>query len=126
MFPNFRRLSMPFALSIALTTGGRPYTFRRYSPTSFQLGCNNPRGVPIPDRSARGGVGRLRADSAGNKSREVELASVALPFESPIDTRELPLLPMPAGWRDVLSRSFLVNGELESAYFEWKAALSLS
>lgn len=31
---------------------------------------------------------------------------------------------MPAQWRDVLSRAFLVNGELESAYFEWKAALA--
>lgn len=60
----------------------------------------------------------------GTKDEHSKLDSVAPPFEPPIDTRELPPLPMPAGWRDVLSRSFLVNGELESAYFEWKAALA--
>lgn len=45
-------------------------------------------------------------------------------FEPPVEARELPALPAPADWRDVLERAFLGNGELESAYFEWKAALA--
>lgn len=36
----------------------------------------------------------------------------------------MPAVPMPANWRDVLHRAFLANGELESSYFEWKAALA--
>jgi outer membrane protein TolC len=33
-------------------------------------------------------------------------------------------LPAVATWQDVLSRAFLANGELESSYFEWKAAFA--
>ena len=36
----------------------------------------------------------------------------------------MPAVPAPADWHDVLSRAFLANGELESAYFEWKAAFA--
>lgn len=53
-----------------------------------------------------------------------KLAAAAPPFERPAATRPLPDLPPEAQWRDVLSRAFLANGELESAYFEWKAALA--
>lgn len=53
---------------------------------------------------------------------KLQLASVS--FETPIDARQLPALPTPAGWRDVLHRAFLANGDLESAYFSWKAALA--
>ena len=60
----------------------------------------------------------------GTTEQRAKLGSVASSFEPPIDTRQLPALPVPADWSDVLSRSFLVNGELESAYFEWKAALA--
>ena len=45
-------------------------------------------------------------------------------FEPPIETRRLPELPAQVDWRAVLHRAFLANGELESAYFEWKAALT--
>lgn len=34
----------------------------------------------------------------------------------------MPEVPTPAEWSDVLRRAFWANGELESAYFEWKAA----
>jgi outer membrane protein, heavy metal efflux system len=60
----------------------------------------------------------------GTAEQRARLASAAPPFEPPIDTRQLPAMPVPADWRDVLSRAFLVNGELEAAYFEWKAALA--
>jgi outer membrane protein TolC len=41
-----------------------------------------------------------------------------------MEARQVPDLPAAADWHDVLSRAFLVNGELESAYFEWKAAFA--
>jgi outer membrane protein TolC len=36
--------------------------------------------------------------------------------------RVIPELPANPGWRDVLTRAFLANGELEAAYFEWAMA----
>jgi outer membrane protein, heavy metal efflux system len=60
----------------------------------------------------------------GTTAQQAKLRAVASSFEPPIETRQLLDLPMPADWPDVLSRAFLVNGELESAYFEWKAALA--
>lgn len=45
-------------------------------------------------------------------------------FECPLEKRDLPPLPSPASWQDVLRQAFLANGELESSYFEWKAALA--
>jgi len=61
---------------------------------------------------------------AGTAEQRAWLGSAAPPFEPPIETRQLPAFPLPADWRDVLSRAFLANGELEAAYFEWKAALA--
>jgi len=54
---------------------------------------------------------RKRADSAGE------------PYEKPAAERNLPSLGEPATWRELLHRAFLANGELEAAYFEWRAAL---
>ena len=45
-------------------------------------------------------------------------------FQRPLEERELPPLPSPATWQDVLRQAFLANGELESAWFEWKAAMA--
>ncbi len=45
------------------------------------------------------------------------------PFEPPVEKRELPELSENPSWHDVLHRAFLANGDLEAAYFEWKAAL---
>lgn len=56
------------------------------------------------------------------EQRRMEAAGV--PYEPPIEQRKLLELPAPATWRDVLHRAFLANGELASAYFEWKAALA--
>lgn len=45
-------------------------------------------------------------------------------FQRPLEQRELPPLPSPATWQDVLRQAFLANGELESAWFEWSAAMA--
>src|SRR4051812_12332400 len=55
---------------------------------------------------------------------QAKLRAAGTTFESPIEQRILPELSTPATWRDVLQRAFLANGELESAYFEWKASLT--
>jgi cobalt-zinc-cadmium efflux system outer membrane protein len=60
----------------------------------------------------------------GTMEEHAKLDETAPHFEPPVETRDLPVLPAPASWRDVLHRAFLANGELESAYFEWKAALA--
>jgi cobalt-zinc-cadmium efflux system outer membrane protein len=44
-------------------------------------------------------------------------------FEKPFEKRDLPEIPVNASWQDVLHRAFLASGDLESAYFEWAAAL---
>ncbi|MCW5891770.1 MAG: TolC family protein [bacterium] len=38
--------------------------------------------------------------------------------------RHLPALPLAPGWRDVVGRALVANGELEAAYREWQAALA--
>lgn len=60
----------------------------------------------------------------GTKDEQAKVAAASQHFEVPIAARELPDLPTAAQWRDVLSRAFLANGELESAYFDWQAALA--
>ncbi len=60
----------------------------------------------------------------GTTEEQASLNEAAPPFEAPPDLRQLPPLPAPADWRDVLRRAFLTNGEVKSAYFEWKAALA--
>ena len=45
------------------------------------------------------------------------------PYEHPPEERRLPELPTRPTWRAVLERAFLANGDLEAAYFEWRAAV---
>ena len=52
------------------------------------------------------------------------LTQAGTSYESPFEKRVLPELPDQPNWTDVLHRAFLANGELEAAYFEWKAALA--
>jgi len=52
------------------------------------------------------------------------LAQAGEPYEPPLEQRTLPELPAEPDWTDVLHRAFLANGELEAAYFEWKAAMA--
>jgi outer membrane protein, heavy metal efflux system len=60
----------------------------------------------------------------GTQQEYAKLAVNSPLFEPPIETRRLLELPAQVDWRAVLRRAFFANGELESAYFEWKAALT--
>jgi len=60
----------------------------------------------------------------GTPEERAKLDANSALFEPQVETRQLPELPAQAEWRAVLHRAFLANGELESAYFEWKAALA--
>ena len=60
---------------------------------------------------------------AGLDDERGRLAESAQAFERPLPQRSLPELPTQPQWEDVLHRAFLANGELEAAYFQWKAAL---
>ncbi|MGD9657932.1 MAG: TolC family protein, partial [Methylocystis sp.] len=70
------------------------------------------------------GLGGCVLAPPGATEEEAKLEEASGRFEPPVEARELPTLPARASWRDVLHRAFLANGELESAYFEWKAALA--
>ena len=54
---------------------------------------------------------RAKADEAGKV------------YQQPWEKRELPELSAQPTWQEVLHRAFLANGELETAYFDWVAAL---
>lgn len=60
----------------------------------------------------------------GAREEAAKLESVSPAFEPPVEARRLPALPRQVHWRDALRRAFFANGELESAYFEWKAAFA--
>ena len=59
----------------------------------------------------------------GTKEEQAKLNEISGRYEPAVEDRQLPTLSSRATWRHVLHRAFLSNGELESAYFEWKAAL---
>ncbi len=59
----------------------------------------------------------------GTKEEQARLAAFAGRYEPAVEDRQLPELPDQPDWRDVLHRAFLANGDLEAAYFDWKAAL---
>ena len=58
----------------------------------------------------------------GTRDEHAKLTAASPPFEPRIEARGLPELRDTVTWQDALSRAFLANGELESSYFEWKAA----
>ncbi|HEX8521531.1 MAG TPA: TolC family protein [Tepidisphaeraceae bacterium] len=60
----------------------------------------------------------------GTKQEQSKLTHAGTPFEPAVEKRTIPPVGEPATWKDVLARAFLTNGELEAAYFEWKAALA--
>ncbi len=70
------------------------------------------------------GLGGCVLAPPGTEREQSKLNSVSDRFEPPIEIRDLPILPARASWRDVLRRAFLANGDLETAYFDWKAALA--
>jgi outer membrane protein TolC len=44
-------------------------------------------------------------------------------YAAPFEKRALPELPPQPTWREILQRALLANGELEAAFFDWKAAV---
>src|SRR5690242_1430162 len=68
-------------------------------------------------------LGGCVLEPRGTKQEQSRLSEAGKAFEPTIDRRALPELPSPATWSDVLQRAFLSNGDLEAAYFQWKAAL---
>lgn len=82
------------------------------------------RALVIPGMAMLLGLGGCVLAPEGTVEEQAKLDANSPPFEPPVEARQLPVLPKPAGWRDVLRRAFFANGELESAYFEWKGALA--
>lgn len=62
----------------------------------------------------------LATREAADERRRMEAAGTV--YESPEVKPSADLPPAP-GWRDVLRHAFLHNGELEAAYFAWRAAV---
>ena len=60
----------------------------------------------------------------GTEQERQRLSAAGGHYEPAAESRILPEVPTPATWQQVLHRAFLANGELEAAYFEWKAALA--
>jgi outer membrane protein TolC len=60
----------------------------------------------------------------GTQEEQAKLYASGRGYELPAEKRTLADLPQPASWQDVLHRAFLANGDLESAYFEWQAAVA--
>lgn len=65
-----------------------------------------------------------RVEPGDAKAERARVADAGAPFEKPLEKRELPELPDRPDWRDLLQRAFLANGEIEAAYFEWRAAVA--
>lgn len=59
----------------------------------------------------------------GTKAERDRAARSGAEYEKKYEDRTLPEIPAEPSWRDILSRGLRANGELEAAYFEWKAAL---
>ena len=60
----------------------------------------------------------------GTAELHAQINAASRPFEPRLEARDVPDLPGVADWHDILSRAFLANGDLESSYFEWKAAFT--
>ena len=54
----------------------------------------------------------------GTRDERAQLAAAGAPFVAPVEERIVPPLPDDPDWRDLLRHAFLVNGELEAAYFD--------
>lgn len=59
----------------------------------------------------------------GTKEERDHVRDAGAAFEPALADRVLPEIPESPTWRDVLRRALVANGEVERAYFEWKAAM---
>jgi outer membrane protein TolC len=60
----------------------------------------------------------------GTAAERERLAEAGAAWEPPPEERALPELPASPDWPELLRHAFLANGDLEAAYFEWKASLA--
>jgi outer membrane protein TolC len=60
----------------------------------------------------------------GTRQEQQRVNAAGRVFERRFEERELPALSSEPDWREVLQRAFLANGDLEAAYFDWKAAMA--
>ena len=60
----------------------------------------------------------------GASQEQQRLDRAGEPYEAEVEKRQLPEIPSPATWADVLHRALLANGDVEASYFEWKAAMT--
>jgi outer membrane protein TolC len=60
---------------------------------------------------------------AGRDDQRRSVEQAGRVYAAPTSQRALPELAENPDWHDILHRAFLANGELESAYFDWKAAV---
>ncbi len=87
---------------------------------------SRPKGAPLTPAlflAAAAGLSACALSPDATPAEQKKLAAAAATYEPPIEQRSLPQLGDSPTWRDVLERSFLANGDLEAAYFEWKAAV---
>jgi outer membrane protein, heavy metal efflux system len=59
----------------------------------------------------------------GTSDERLRLGEAGTSYEPRFEDRVLPEFPDSPTWEDVLRRAFLANGDLEVAYFDWKAAV---
>jgi outer membrane protein TolC len=62
-------------------------------------------------------------EPAGTEAQRTAIGDAGAAYTQPYEQRHIPELPVQPGYRDVLRRAFLTHGDLEAAYFDWKAAL---
>lgn len=60
---------------------------------------------------------------AGTKDERSRAEEAGTPYEPRFEERALPELPAAPTWRDVLHRCLVANGDLEAAYYDWRAAV---
>ena len=60
---------------------------------------------------------------SGYEEEKAHYADLTIQYSKTFDERQLYEFSSTPTWKDVLERAFLVNGDLEAAYFDWKASL---
>ena len=58
------------------------------------------------------------------EAERARLDEVGKNYEPTLEQRQLPELAQRPTWQDLLHYAFLANGDLETAYFDWKAAVT--
>jgi outer membrane protein TolC len=66
----------------------------------------------------------LTPPGARQEQDKADTIGQAAAYTQPFANRTLPEIPDDPTWQDLLHRAFLANGDLESSYHEWQAALT--